>query len=393
MKITLFFGYSADNAGDMAITVGALDLISSHASDITIFSRFHEGSKSFETSKIYLEKRYKNVKVLSCPFKLERDEGIIKQLKNYTYSLAKYFGLLSNSEVEKSILESDLVLFNGGNLLRCSSLADFIRLKALFHPFKFARSINKPYVILPQSSSEIKKYGEKTLSEMIVNADAVFVREEKSYKTLNEKFSDAKLIQSCDAALFIDYGSNKNDKTLANNIAITVRGFTLGDLKEFEDEKLNTIIQRVSNFVYQCAREGFECTFVVQTVKDKKLTLDIIEYVKSKFDIDCNVFQSNDPVELGLFYSECKLLFGMRLHSIILATANGTPCYGYFDESWGLKNPGFMESFSFEYEFINSSNGIANIENYLKENDEVSRKFEAMTSKHAEKILSYVKRK
>ena len=46
------------------------------------------------------------------------------------------------------------------------------------------------------------------------------------------------------------------------------------------------------------------------------------------------------------------LLVGMRLHSLILALSKGIPCAGYFEKSWGLKNPGLLSMFGLPICFI-----------------------------------------
>lgn len=400
MKVTIFYGYSADNAGDMAITVGALDLLSERFDEISIFSRYYEGSISFEQSKVYLETRYNNIKVFPCPFILDRTAGVLNSFYNYGYSCLKYFGLISNESVHKEIDESSLVLFNGGNLLRCTSLVDFIRIKALFHPFKYASKKGVPYIVLPQSTSGVNWYGRKELARMLDNATAVYIREEKSFNKLESLFPTANILRSCDAALFIDFQEKSRNRYFkdynfdSKTIAITIRAFTLGDLKPFGESKLKEICKRVSEFVVKANSEGYTCTFVIQCEKDRTISERIISSIRDIHSITCKIFSSNDPVELGLFYKKCDLLFGMRLHSIILAIANGTPCYGYFDESWGLKNPGFMNMFDLSFEFIGSNKEDKNfiITDYVESNDDVLKKFRNITDGYKVDIISQVER-
>lgn len=398
MKVTVFYGYSADNAGDMAITVGVLDLLNERFDEISIFSRYYDGSISYEQSKVYLENKYNNLKVLPCPFILDRTAGVIKSFYNYSYSCLKYFGLISNDSVQKEIDESSLVLFNGGNLLRCTSLVDFLRIKALFHPFKYASKKGVPYIVLPQSTSGVNWYGHKELERMLDNANAVYIREEKSFNKLESSFPNANILRSCDAALFIEFqrenrncyfkGYNFDNKT----VAITIRAFTLGDLKPFGEDKMKSICKRVIDFVVQASFEGYSCTFVIQCEKDRTISERIISSLHDMHSINCKTFSSNDPVELGLFYKNCDLLFGMRLHSIILAVANGTPCYGYFDESWGLKNPGFMNMFDLSFEFIDSSveKESLNISDYVESNGHVLNKFKNITEGYKDDIIHQV---
>ncbi|WP_345843821.1 polysaccharide pyruvyl transferase family protein [Shewanella algae] len=373
-KIVLFYGYSQHNAGDMAITIGALDLLVSLGNvRITVVSRFDENSILFKSSREYLLSRYPNLEILPCPFILDRDGSTYNQLKNYCLSLLTLLGIRKRGFFKKVIQNSDLVFFNGGNLIRCSSNADFIRLIALFKPLRVAKSLGKKYFILPQSSAKINSFGRKMIGKTLDDASLTFVREELSYNKLVNEYPNALLHQSYDCALFVkDKFKLAEKKSKSKSVAITVRGLGLGDLADLPTIERDLIKSRVLDIAKKASLEGYEIIFVVQTEKDYTFTNEI----KTEFD-SCTVinsdgnstlFHSDDPIALAKFYSNIDLLVGMRLHSIILAVSQGTPCYGVFHEDWGLKNPGFMNLFGLKFELIHDKSELESIDSYCAEN-------------------------
>ena len=66
-KCLLVYSYSAKNAGDMAITIGALDQLTSIHEQCSTISRYTSSQENFFTSSKYFSKRYKNLRVNSSP--------------------------------------------------------------------------------------------------------------------------------------------------------------------------------------------------------------------------------------------------------------------------------------------------------------------------------------
>ncbi|MEZ9155158.1 polysaccharide pyruvyl transferase family protein [Vibrio sp. F13] len=367
MKVTLFYGYSQYNAGDMAITLGALDLLNECEFDITVISRFNEESKYFLMSRDYLQERYPNINIIPCPFILDRDGGVVEQLVNYTKSFLTLINIRNRDFFINHISNSDVVFFNGGNLLRCGSLNDYLRLTALFKPLSESKKIGKPYYILPQSTAHINKFGNAIIKNTLEGAKLSFIREKFSYEKLSKTFPLASLRSSYDCALFIDRKIEVGERKKV--VAITVRGLTVGDLRTLSDIELSIIKNRIKEIAKKALYEKYEVEFVVQTDKDLKFTHEIKNELEAETNTEYSLLHSNDPIELIDYYSTISMLVGMRLHSIILAVSQGTPCYGYFDRTWGLKNPGFMDLFNLGCEFVSEDNIPLSIDEYLKKNE------------------------
>ena len=392
MKAFLFYGYSLKNAGDMAITLGAIDLLISKGYNVDILSRYDKDDSEFTSSSKYLYSRYKDkIKVFPCPFKLNRSASKIKLLTDYFNNLLILLGVIKVKDIEERISSSNLLCFNGGNFFRCESGTDILRLLALDFPMKIARKMNRKYVILPQSASKINKIGRYLLSRIFNGASSIFIREGESYKKLKSIFPRYDFIRTIDLAFHIDNANQlSGEKGEPLNIAITLRAWTVGDIKEFnklEKEQIANHIQKICDN----ANNGnpLMINFFVQTKKDKAFTEEIAEKLKLNCDNDIKIIEEYDPVKLIQQYSKMEILIGMRLHSIILAILAGTPCHGIFFKEWGFKNSGLMDDFNLYYFFIDSKDYIypdfLKLPESKKKFEETSRK---IIMKEKKKILN-----
>ena len=349
----LVYSYSAKNAGDLAITLGALDLLSKTDHNITTISRYSANDVQFIESEQYLRQRYSEVEILPSPFGLNRESSKIGLLRQYLSGFLKILGIKGNQEFKRKISGFDRVYFNGGNLLRCDSLTDLVRLVALTYPLKIAIKAHIPVVILPQSTVRVNYFGRKVLKSVLNASKGVYCREELSFRELQNHFPKAPLRLTTDMAFFIDH-SIPEKRTKTNRIAITARSQTIGDLNDLPMEKQDEIRKQLTQICQKLIRRGCQVIFVVQTKKD----LDFTNSIYSLFNEEhqkVDLVENYDPIELLKFYSTCDLLIGMRLHSIILALAVGTSCIGFFEESWGVKNQGVIEAYGQDYTYIGDS--------------------------------------
>ena len=367
-KILLIYSYSAKNAGDLAITLGALDLLSDNKNEIITISRYSENDEQYHESATYLKKRYSDLKIFPSPFELNRNTSKLNLLKQYLNGFLKILGLKNNTEFKKLVKGFDKVYFNGGNLLRCGSITDFIRLVALIYPLKVAIKANIPVVILPQSTAKINFWGRKLLKPVLNDSEKVYCREELTFETFKKSFPQAPLYLNTDLAFFISHRIKKETES-AKKIAITTRSQTIGDIDELPANKKQLIKRTLQGITHKLLEKGYQVVFVVQTKKDRTFTHEIFSDFK-KQDTKVEFFENYNPIELIKFYSTCDLLLGMRLHSIILALTAGTPCIGYFEENWGLKNPGIIEAFNQDFIYTDDNHELkllSLIQNKLKQ--------------------------
>src|SRR5690606_41700732 len=89
----LAYGYSAKNAGDLAICVGAIDLLVGQGLSVTLLSKYNHRDPEFASSKAYYQARYGDkVKELEAPFTLKRKEAVVKKLVHKLRSLLAVAG-------------------------------------------------------------------------------------------------------------------------------------------------------------------------------------------------------------------------------------------------------------------------------------------------------------
>ncbi len=342
--VSLIYGYSARNAGDFAITLGAIDILLECGVQIKLFSRYCARNKDFHESKKLIETRYGDkIRLYESPFCLDRTDSKLSTFKNYADGALTITGLKRKKFFRKELLDSDMIIFNGGNLFRCHSFIDFTRLHALMYPLKLALN-KKPFIIFPQSASKLNNIGKRLLLPILEKAKTVYFREKESYNYIHKFISNHNFQQTIDLAFFIKKDGIIELDRFKNKIAITLRFHTVGDIKYFDTDKINHIKRQVRNIVNHF--KGQQFIIIVQCNKDEAISQEIAK------EHDIEIYKTNDTIELLSIYKSCNLLIGMRLHSIILALSIGTPCFGMFYNEWGLKNPGLMNYFKMPYKML-----------------------------------------
>ena len=385
-KALIFYLYGNRNAGDMAICTGAIELLKSKGYSISMVSRFSESEEEYYRSKQYINEYYPDVKVHPGPFSFERNFSWLEKLKAYAKSFLKSIGLIRDQEIIKLINEADVVFFNGGNLLRGSCIADYLRLIALFYPIKMAYKVGKTIYCLPQSTAKISKIGKVLLGRYLKLFKKVYVREEISFNKLTELFPKIEFILSTDMAFFCkdnNYVLTKMDEVNIdlkeeNNVALIFRNSGIGDIGDLDNkiaEKLNSLVK-----TYVKSHEDNNYVIIIQTEKDRNVSERIYNDLKNYVNIQ--IIELHDPMLLREVYKKMKFTISMRLHAAILSLSALTPVYGIFSELWGLKNPGIMESYSMPYIVIENSK-IKNIESIDDHNckDKVRAYIEAYRKK------------
>ncbi len=357
-KAFLAYQYGMANAGDFAINIGSLDLLDEFYDAITIVSKLTANDKEYIRNMEYLRKYYPDFDIIQGPFNLNRG-NIFTTLKSYLIGSLKYPVLLNNGKYNNAVKNSNMLFLNGGNILRCESLTDYIRLYALLFPLRLARKHNLDYILLPQSTTSINRKGIKLLEPFLNKAKIVFAREDISYKKLKTNFPNSNIVNSLDSAFFIKDrkmpGSDYEIKyhflaVKKRNVCIALRKEDLGDIGELSDEKKQKIETAINNLANELLNNDFSLTFVVQTKKDKDFTQKI--YKQFEINSEVMIIEEYDPLVLREIYRNSLCLFGMRLHSMILAMSVGTPVVGYFDQNWGNKNSGTLGQFGMPYVYI-----------------------------------------
>lgn len=388
-KALLAYGYGLKNAGDMAITLGAIDLLKKNYK-VAVLSRFDENHPEYERSRDFIISKYPECTVLPSPFKLNRNADLKTKIKDHFSGGLKVTGIIEDDKIDSLIESSDLVAFNGGNLFRCESFSDFARLIALMYPLNKARSKEVPYLVLPQSASDINFFGKALLGKTLKEAQKVWCREDITEDYLKQKFHIQDIESSIDLAFYLEKDSTetKVEGNKNKRIAITTRSHTVGDLGAFDEKKKS----RIENIILNTLKsfEGSEFVFVIQTKKDIEITNRIARKADELFG-HVTIYEEYDPVKLIEYYKSCNALLGMRLHSIILALNAGTPCTGFFAREWGFKNPGIMGQFDLPFKYIdndNFSDFSTELENILNNEDRLREQIQHNINEEQNKLIS-----
>lgn len=390
-SVSLIYGYSEKNAGDFAITLGAIDVLLHMGFHVKLFSRYCSKNRDYHESKKSLIERYGDeIEIFESPFNLDRTDNILNTSINYVRGVLVVLGVNRQSRFRRELLSTDLLIFNGGNLFRCSSFIDFTRLIALLYPLKIAQKVKKPYLIFPQSASTLNRVGKYVLKPILQKAQTVMLREKESYQYLQAMISNKNFVQTIDLAYFIDKSNLKHiDKNYIGYVAFTLRFHTVGDIKYLPKKEIDKICRTVGKIITQI-RKTHKILIIVQTKKDEELSKKIAE------DNGVELLVCYDVQILISTYKQVSLLIGMRLHSMILALSVGTPCIGLFYKEWGLKNPGLMKYFDMPFyffdELIEIEKMFDDIREFIKDKERYSKQICAIIKKEEQKLYDNIRK-
>ena len=351
----LAFLYGQDNAGDFAICYGALDVLLESYDRVIAVSRYKANSEQFAQQVEALQKRYgARVQCVAGPFTLDRTSKF-STLTSYTRGAVAYARYTAKAWNPKLMQSCKCIYINGGNLLRCESATDRVRLTAILYYAKLARRMGIPYCFMPQSTAGISAAAAKEIGSLIDSSEALLARESLS-RAKFQQICTKPVLQSLDAAFFIGddattrvQGAEKFSSFEPGTYAcITLRRECIGDIGQLPADKIASINTAIDELVNGLRARQLEPVFVCQTYKDLAFTQETSKRHGAR------MVEEYEALMLRELYRGAAIVAGMRLHSLILAASVGTPVAGLFDESWGLKNPGIMGDISMPYVFIDA---------------------------------------
>lgn len=381
----VFYLYSANNAGDMAICLGTIAYLRSRGYSVTVVSRFDSTAPEYVASKSFINSYYPDVNVEPGIFKLNRDVGKASLALQYAAGALKSSLPWDDARIHKLIVDSDVVYFNGGNLLRCASLTDRARLQALFYPIKMSKKLGKPCICLPQSTASVTSNWVKYLGKQLGYFDKIYIREPASLKKLEELYPEKKFELNTDMAFFMDdFCQSEAIQKRKPIIAIVVRGTGIGDIGDLSGSRRSEMQSAIVDLAK--AHREYEYRIVVQTIKDRDLSKEYLQallYAGVKADL----VEEHDPFKLLAIYRDCVLALSMRLHACILSIRSGTPVLGFFDFAWGLKNQGVMKDYGMGLAF-ESDSLASEFDRVIQRLDELSKLAQIRIDSHRNHLSS-----
>lgn len=351
-KALVFYLYSNRNAGDMAICLGTIRFLKQQGFDITFVSRFGQRDQEYAESCKYLAQYEPDVQVVPGFFDFDRSDPFFTRFRAYAQGFIKVAIPGIEKQLRLLLSDCDVVFFNGGNLLRGHTFADYMRLAALFYPIHAARKVGKKIYCLSQSSSKLDWISKRMLNRYLSDFDQIYVREKMSYLKLKSTFPQMPFVRSTDMAFCIgqqkiaeDFFQKKYGYLPSDFIAVVVRYTQIGDLGMLPETVQQQLNSRVTEYMSQYPQSFY--LVVIQTEKDRLPSYELVRQVRQNCKVDC--IEEHDPYLLREIYRRARFVLTMRLHAAILAMSVSTPVMGIFSEKWGLKNSGILSDYQMPY--------------------------------------------
>lgn len=244
-------------------------------------------------------------------------------------TVKRYPGQHTISRVISSLESVNMVYFGGSTLHSPQELWVNIFRKFRSHSV-FAKSISASGVSIgPFKTSRAENEIRKLLSEM----DFISVRDRVSFDIVEAMNIDTPLIQSFDPALLmLDVMQDKpNFVPIGTLNTRPTIGVSVCNYERYVDGDHDNEIKRikfVKDTIKFLAAEGFKLSFFVfngnKSSGDDRLTDEVIDSLAGYPYVE-KISYDRDPCQVFNRISCCKAIFGIRLHSAILAYAASVP--------------------------------------------------------------------
>lgn len=356
-SISLAWGYGCRNAGDMAINYGSLDFLDQSFRDlkIEIISRYTANQTEIRETRDRLVERGYEFDLFGGPIhynpknqsRVEKISALSGDSLRYTSDILRLDDIDDRfgSEMASSIQDSELLLFNGGNLIHHSPHRGFLPyVLAIMYPLVVARRNRTPYALLPQTIFNFEGPYEPVLTSVLNGAEFIWTRDDRTYEYLKQKASISTPVHRGLDIGFVgcrQYEKSSEDSAKGNHIAVVPRFSELGDTGDIQNTDLSSVETSLKRFIQTVVDDGDSVSIVVQTNSEKEWVNNNMSFLQST---GVDIFESFDQDELCSFYAKCDLLVTMRLHAGIFGLTQGTPTIGVYREEWGPKIPGTWEA-------------------------------------------------
>lgn len=385
-KVVVAYAYGTTNAGDHALTLGALELLQSvdTSLEISVVSRYSTQEEPSRATQD-IQNKFPGVRAIPSPFAFSRENAFLRLLQKAHGFLLVAFSLLlpgladrvfHNNIAIQEIADADLVLCNGGNLFYWNEHRKSLpRLIALAFPMYLARRLDIPYGLLPQTMGPFEgKMSELVFRRVFEDAEFIQFREPISpdHAETIADLSKTRTSVVPDLA-FVSEPKPSNGSRLEHLggdsinlegefVAVTLRASQLGDpeVSTNTDVDENEIVSTaeymsgvISSLVKKC---NLNVCIVVQTVNDMAVSYEIADILRDNVKSEVFILEGRNPQELSMVYERAEVLVGMRLHSIIFALRVGTPAMGVYKQRFGPKIEGTLQMFGLSRYSVQESN-------------------------------------
>ncbi|WP_263808903.1 polysaccharide pyruvyl transferase family protein [Salinibacter sp.] len=376
-KVVLAYAYGTTNAGDHALTLGALRLLQEVDApvEISVISRYSRHQEPSEATRD-IAKKFPDVNTVPSPFAFSRSSALTRVLEKVHGFLLVAFvfalphialSFLRHNEALMEIADADLVLCNGGNLFYWNRHRKSLpRLIALAFPMMIARRLGKAYAFLPQTMGPFEgKVPEMLFRDLFEQSEFLLFREpiSKGHAASIADLDTTRTAVVPDLA-FVSPPSPKSggetdqattpDAKQNPFIAVTLRASQLGDPEVAKDQSVNeSATRRVANYMRDVVlpvakSHDLDVKVVVQTTNDEEVSRRFADLCEEELGQRVITITERRPQRLSDLYEDAELLVGMRLHSMIFALRRDTPVMGIYLEHFGPKIEGTLQMFGLD---------------------------------------------
>lgn len=275
--------------------------------------------------------------------KEEKDDARLLVLSKVPKETEKTYGVYSINRynlfrVKKELKNSHLFIFGGGSLIQ-----DVTSDKSLWfylNMLKLAISAKIPVMLYANGIGPVKKKKNRKMAAKILNkADVITLRDAQSLKEAESMGVTVQKFVTADPALSI----NGVDKKIAMNLLKEegipqdekLLGISVREWKECDETFWTSFVEQTDEI---CQKYGFKPVFIpLKKPEDDEFSIKLQEKLNTKSYTLKNIYTAEEIV--GIF-GVCELIIGMRLHSLIYASAVTTPAIGI---SYDPKVSGFVD--------------------------------------------------
>jgi polysaccharide pyruvyl transferase WcaK-like protein len=387
-RIAIFYAWGTQNAGDHALALGALSLLTSLVPphQIVVVSRYAAG-ESTQDATADLKRQFPGVRVVPCPFgsaRSTRRQRLLQNAQGLALSLLCVtlprlaLRLFRHKDAIQELGRADLVLLMGGNLFYWHRYRKSLpRLGAFALPLLMAHRLGIPYGFLPQTSGPFEGRMGRLLGKLFERAAFVLFRDRASLENV-AAIADLTRTQTevgPDLAFFLRRHPQRPASALSQlgltpgeYIAVTVRIAPLGDrgiAQEADDSakvlsRLAALLPEV--LAVAASQLGKRIVFVAQTDEDVEPSREVRQVLADRYHVASEFIDTRDVATLLDLYANALLLVGMRMHSLIFALSQGTPVVGLWRRQLGPKIPAMLSDLGLaDYALELASTDVTNV--------------------------------
>lgn len=327
--------------------------------------------------------------------KEEKDDARLLVLSKVPKETEKTYGVYSVNrynlfKVKKELKNSHLFIFGGGSLIQ-----DVTSDKSLWfylNMLKLAISAKIPVMLYANGIGPVKKKKNRKMAAKILNkADVITLRDENSLKEAESMGVTVQTFVTADPALSMNGVNSKNAMNLLKEEGIPqnekLLGISVREWKECDDTFWTSFTNQTDEI---CQKYGLTPMFIpLKKPEDEEFSCKLQEKLKTKSYVLKNTYTSEEIV--GIF-GVCELIFGMRLHSLIYASAVTTPAIGI---SYDPKVSGFVDYIktcqSLELDEIKEGKLTITTDNIMDDYDTVKQKLKEKNEFFIEKTKETAK--